>query len=303
MSDEISKTSAIRNYLLGDLPESGAEEIEGWYFADGQRVDEVWAVFGEIAEECLNGRLSEGESRRFEERVRFAPALRGMFEIEKALCNHAVRTASGTSRRAETDNSISDAGWSRSARVGFLKVSRLAVAGVLVLTALIAWFAWRTREGAISVSPQGSQQTTMKGQQSSGDIAQPSVDPQRSPPSGRDANDKRSEEKNSSQASAPVQGKPAFRINQRITATFLLSRPRVREEQNDPTLEITVQTGDIQLELELSNDGCAVYSGALYAETGEPLQRWERLKARRNHSTPRVALRAPASSLKNASYV
>jgi len=260
-------------------------------------------VFGEIAEECLSGGLSEGELRRFEQRLRSAPALREMFENEKALYNHAARTASGTSRRAVTDNSISDVGWRRSAHVGFLKVGRLVFAGVLVLTALIAWFAWRTREGAISVPPEGSQQTTVKGQQSPGSIAQPSVDPQRSPLSGRDANDKRSEEKNSSQASAPGQGKPASTINQRITATFLLSRPRVREEQNDPTLEITVQTGAIQLELELSNDGCAVYSGALYAENGEPLQRWERLRARRDHSTPRVALRAPASSLKNASYV
>ena len=168
MSDEISKTSAIRNYLLGDLPESEAEEIERWYFADRQRVDEIWAVFGEIAEECLSGELSESESLRFEQRLRSAPALREMFEIEKALCNHAARTASGTPRRAETDNSISDVGWRRSARVGFLKASRLAFASVLVLTALIVWFAWRTREGAISVSPEGSQQTTMKGQQSPG---------------------------------------------------------------------------------------------------------------------------------------
>jgi hypothetical protein len=226
-----------------------------------------------------------------------------MFENEKALCNYAARTASGTSRRAENDHSISDVGWMRSLRVGFLKVSRLAVAGALVLTALITWFALRTREGAISVSPEGSQQMTMKDQQSPDGRVQPSVDPQRSPPSGRAANDKRSEEKNSPKASSPGQGRPAFKINQGITATFLLSRPRVREEQNDPTLEIPVQTGDVQLELELSNDGCAVYSGALYAETGEQLQRWERLRARRDHSITKVVLRAPATPLKNASYV
>src|SRR5262245_44703485 len=303
MSGETSKTSAIRNYLLDDLPESEAEEIESWYFAGGQRVDEVWAVFGEIAEECLSGELSEGESRRFEQKLRSAPALREMFEIEKALCDHAARTASGTSRRAETDNSISEVGWRRSARVGFLKMGRLAFAGALVLTALIAWFALRTREGAISVSPEGSQQTTLKGRQSPGGIAQPSVDPKRSPPSGRDENDKRSEENTSSKGAPPGQGRPAFRTIQRITATFLLSRPRVREEQNDPTLEIAVQTGAVQLELELSDDGCVVYSAALYEESGEALQRWERLRARRDHSIPRVALRAPASSLKNASYV
>jgi hypothetical protein len=303
MLDETGKSSAIRNYLLGDLPESGAEELERWYFADGQRVDEVWAVFSEMAEDYLSGDFSESESRRFRRRLRSAPALRELFENEKALCNYAARTAAETSRRAETDNSIPEVGWRRSAHVGFLNLRRLAVACVLVLTAFIAWFALRMREGAIPVSPEGSQQTRMKDQRSPGGIAQPSVYPERSSPSGRDANDNRSDEKNSSDASSTSQGRPEFRTDQMVTATFLLSRPRVREEQNDPILEISVQTGDIQLELELSNDACAVYSAALHAESGEPLQRWERLRARRDHSIPRVALRAPANSLKNASYV
>jgi hypothetical protein len=303
MSDETGKSSAIRNYLLGDLPESGAEELERWYFAEGQRVNEVWAVFSEMAEEYLSGELSEGESRRFQQRLRSAPALREMLENEKALCNHAVRTALGTSRRAETDNPIPDVGRRRSAHVGFLKVRRLAVACVLVLTSLIAWFALRKREGAIPVSPEGSQQTTMKDQRSPGGITQPSPYPELSPLPGRDANDNRSHEKKPSDASSPDQVRPEFRTGQRVTATFLLSRPRVREEQNDPILEITVQTGAIQLELELSNNTCAVYSAALHAESGERLQRWESLRARRDHSIPRVALRAPANSLKNASYV
>jgi hypothetical protein len=303
MSDVTDKIPSIRNYLLGDPTGSGAEEIEKWYFADGQRVDEVWAIFGEIAEEYLNGELSEGKSRRFEQRLRSAPALREMFNNEKALYNHAARTAPGTSRQAEIDNSISNAGWRRSARGRFLKVSQLAVASVLILTALIAWFALRTRESEISGSPEVSQQTTMKDRQSPGGMARPSVDPQRSPASGPGANDTRSEEKDSSKAASPNQGGPSFSIDQRVTATFLLSRPRVREEQTDPILEIPDQTGSVQLELELSNDGCAIYSAALYAESGEAIQRWERLRARRDHSIPRVALRAPADSLKNVSYM
>src|SRR5688572_21625655 len=100
MSYERDKISAIRNYLLGEPSESGAEEIEKWYFADGRRVDEVWAVFGEIVEEYLSGQLSKSESRRFEQRLRSAPALRVMFNTEKALYNHAARMASRTSRGA-----------------------------------------------------------------------------------------------------------------------------------------------------------------------------------------------------------
>src|SRR5262249_62187604 len=95
MSDETIKTSAIRNYLLGDLPESGAEEIERWYFADGQRVDEIWAVFGEIAEECLSGGLSEGELRRVGKRGRAAPALARKFENEKTTYKQTARKGAG----------------------------------------------------------------------------------------------------------------------------------------------------------------------------------------------------------------
>jgi hypothetical protein len=290
MLDERDKISSIRNYLLGDSAESGAEEIEKWYFADGQRVDEVWAVFGEIVEEYLSGELSESKSRRFEQMLKSAPALREMFLNEKALFNHAEKMTPAPSRRAEVDNSISNAVRSRPARARFFKMSQLAVAGVLVLTALIAWFALRTRDSAVTVPPEGpQQQTAMK-------------DPQ-SPAPGRGAEDKHSDGKNSLKASSPDRSRAPLRIDQKVIATFLLSGPRIREEQNAPVLEIPVQPGLVQLELELSNESCAIYSAALYAESGEAIQRWESLRARRDHSIPSVALRVQANSLNNASYV
>src|SRR4030095_1708129 len=110
MSGEMSGTSAIRGYLLGDLPESRAEEIERWYFGNSQGVDEVWAVFAEIAEEYLSGDLSASEARRVEQKLRSSPALREMFENEKALHNYAARNTSGASREVKTDNSTAG-GW------------------------------------------------------------------------------------------------------------------------------------------------------------------------------------------------
>lgn len=95
MSNEPVEISTIRNYLLGDLPEAEKEKVEKSYFASPQEVDEVWAVFGEITEEYLSGALSEDESRRFERRLQAAPALREMFENEKALFDYAARIAAG----------------------------------------------------------------------------------------------------------------------------------------------------------------------------------------------------------------
>jgi hypothetical protein len=293
MSDEIIKNSAIRSYLLGDLPDSGAEEIESWYFTDGRRVDEVWAAFSELAEEYLGGGLTENESMLFEQRLSSAPVLRKIFEIDKSLHNYAMRTVPRTAERVETENSVSAVGRSRPARAGYSRVSWLAVAAVLVMTGIIAWNALRNREG--------SKQTAMNDQQSRG-VAQPTIDPQRPPASGRDANNNRPEDKNSSKKPPPGHTNQQVE-SQKVSATFLITRPRVREEQNSPTLEISVQSGDIQLELELLDDNCAVYTAKLFAESGEELQRWESLRPRRDHSIPRVALRAPASSLKNAGYV
>src|SRR5262245_5062211 len=103
MFDKTVGNSTIRNYLLGELPEPEAERIERLYFADDQAVDELWAVFGELAEERLSGVLPESEARRFEQRLRSSPALRKMFENEEALHDHAARIAASASRRIKSE--------------------------------------------------------------------------------------------------------------------------------------------------------------------------------------------------------
>ncbi len=307
MSDEAGGASTIKDYLLGDLPESEAEKIERWYFADRQAVDEIWAVFGEMAEEYLSGALSESESRRFEQMLRPMPALREMFENEKALFNYAARVAAEPSRQAPTGDSIADAERKRRwPRAAFFK-PQLVVASAIALIGAGAWFALRTREDAKPVSPaqaqKGSQQTMAPGQESPDRIARPSVDLQQSPRPGRDVNDELAEREKSSNAAGPGRRKSTSTISPGITATFLLSAARLREGQSDPVLEIPAKTDTVQLELELSNDDCVLFSAVLHAESNEALQRWEKLRARRDHSTPRVVLRARADSLKNASYV
>lgn len=286
MSDETSRTSAIRNYLLGDLPESEAEAIERWYFGASQGVDEVWAVFGEIAEEYLSGDLSESESRRFEQRLRSSPALREMFENEKALYDYAARNTSGASREVKTDSSIAGARWKWRPPAAFFKPTRLMAAvavALIVLGALIPWFALRTREGAKPDNPAQLQnvppQSTVKDQKSPDPISQTLVNPQRPPRSRRDANDK--------------------------LVTFLLLAAGTRGEQGDPPmLEIPAQSDTVQLELELPNDDCAEFSAVLRTESSQALQRWRKMRARRDPSNMRVtSLRVRADSLKNTGYV
>jgi hypothetical protein len=166
MSDETVEIETIRKYLLGDLPEAEAERIEKWYFADGRAVDEIWASFGELAEDRLSGALSEGEALRFDQRLLSSPALREMFENEKALRDYAVRITMGASRQVKSGASA--AGGRRHWRLlaAFFKSPKLLVASFVALIALSAPGVWLVlREGA-GANPEGSQQAIALDQRS-----------------------------------------------------------------------------------------------------------------------------------------
>jgi hypothetical protein len=292
MSYETSDITTIRKYLLGDLPESEAERVERWYFADGQAVDEVWAAFGEIAEERLSGALSESEAWHFEQKLRSSPAMREMFENEMALRDYAAKIIAGVSQQANGDDPVAG-GWRRIPAAIF-KAPRLmfvSVVALIALGALGAWFgsgAWFERMAPENQNPSSSQQAKNQEQKDLGGTAQPTVDPTRPPGSERHANDGPAESKNGA----------------KTTATFLLLAAGTRGEENYPTLEISTRTDTIQLELEPPTDDCDIYSAVLQTESGEELQRWESLRARRDHSSLKVArIRVPARRLKNAGYV
>jgi hypothetical protein len=305
MSDETGEIPIIRKYLLGDLPESESERIERWYFADGQAVDEVWAAFGEIAEERLSGALSESESRRFEEKLRSSPALREMFENEKALYDYAARINTGASRQVKSDDSITG-GWGPWRRlITFLKSPRLLVAGVVAMIAFSAFGAWFALREGKSATPKDLQQDKAQDQKAPDNVAQTSVDPQPPPQSGQDANDRLAGGKKLPNAQ-PEQRKSAPGTGDVTIATFLLLVAGTREGENKesyPILEIPARTETVQLELEPPTDNCAVFSAVLETESGDELKRWNSLRTQRSPSTLIVAsLRFPAGSLKDADY-
>ncbi|HEU0172982.1 MAG TPA: hypothetical protein VFV58_01875 [Blastocatellia bacterium] len=307
MSDEIVEYSTIREYLLGDLPESEAERIESWYFANGQAVDEVWAAFGEIAEESLSGALSENEARRFEQRLQSSPALREMFENEKAIRDYANRIATTDSRQIKSDDSVLG-GWRRwRLPAMFFKSHRLVAGGVVALVALGALGAidaWFTLRAPQSLSNEGSQQAKAQDQKDPNSVSQPSIDPKLPLQPGAAANEMPVEGKKTV-ISQPNRGKSAPGVGTETTATFLLLAGGTREGESYTTLEIPGRTETIQLELEPPTDDCAVFSAVLQTESGEELQRWERLQARRGDYSPlKIArLRIHAGSLKDAGYV
>jgi hypothetical protein len=306
MSNENTDIATIRKYLMGDLPELEVERIEKWYFADGQAVDEVWAAFGEMAEERLSGVLPENEARRFEQRLLSSPGLRELFENEKALRDYAARITMGISGQVRGDHPVSG-GWRLWRLSVFFKAPRLmlvSVAALIAIGLLGVWFVPRFRlMGHESRNPAGSQQAKTQEQKEPGGVAGPAIDSQRSPGSERSANDVATEGKKGA-TSQPDQSKSEPGTRAVTTATFLLLAAGTRGEENYPTLEISQRTETVQLELEPPTDDCAIYSAVLLTESGEKLQRWEKLRARRDHSMLKVTrIRIPVRPLKNAGYV
>jgi hypothetical protein len=303
MSYEISEIATIRKYILGDLPESEAERIEIRYFADGQTVDEVWAAFGDLAEEQLSGALPESEARRFEQRLRTSPALRAMFENEMALRDFATRITAGVSPQAKGDDPVAG-GW-RQWRISgaFFRTPRLMFVGVVALIALGALGAWLGLMAPEGQNPASSRQAKTQEQKGPGGVAQPTVDSRRPSGSERNVSAGTAESKKGA-TSQPDHHKSAPENSRKTTATFLLLAAGTRGEESNPTLEIPPRTETLQLELEPPTDDCATYSVVLQTESGEKIQRWERLRARRDHSALKVArIRVPARALKNAGYV
>src|SRR5262249_34984650 len=157
-----------------------------------------------------------------------------------------------------------------------------SVVALIALGVLGAWLgsgAWFERMAPENQNPSSSQQAKNQEQKELGGIAQPSVDPQRPPGSGRPANDGPAEGKSDAKA-RPDQRISAMGTGAKTTSTFLLLAAGTRGEESYPTLEISTRTDIIQLDLEPPTDDCDIYSAVLQTESGEELQRWESLRAR-----------------------
>lgn len=84
----------MRRYLLGDLPEAEQETLEQTYFADEERLAEVWEVENQLVDDYVRGRLPRAERDQFEryclstpfyqERVAFANGLLKSVDAEAA---------------------------------------------------------------------------------------------------------------------------------------------------------------------------------------------------------------------------
>jgi hypothetical protein len=244
-------------------------------------VAEVWAVFADLTEQYLCGELSETERSQFESRLRRSPAMRKMFENEKALFSFAP-AALPEPERAETspavESSRSRSRWfdpmvwlgARPFQIAALSAGGLLAAGL--------WFVWQSRK----TPPPNSDQIAARREDDAANKStpQPALNPSPAP----------------QPATTP-------RHNQATVATFFLSAQLFRSGADAPVLTIPRQAQTVRMELELMNSDAARYSAALQSESGETIRKWENLSPQRSPSLDKIVLRLPAALLAESSYV
>ncbi len=279
----MTPTSApkIRGYLLGKLTAEEEAGLEELYFADPELVAEVWAVFADLTEQYLGGEMSETERSQFESRLHRSPAMREMFENEKALFSFAPAALAEADR---TETSLAGAsspprsrwfGWRRNRPFQFA-----ALAAASVLFAAGFWLVWQLRK----TPPANSDQAAVDRKDDAANQSTPQPSPLPSPPPRA----------------------TTARNNQATNAAFFLSAQSFRSGRSGaaaPVLTIPKQAQTVRLELELMNSDAARYSATLQSESNETIRKWEKLSPQRSPTLDKIALRLPAALLAESSYV
>jgi hypothetical protein len=83
-------------YLLGNLPESEEAAVEQEYFADPEKLEEVWAAENDLVDRYVRGRLSRGERELFERNYLQSPKHRERVAVARKLLEEADRQAAET---------------------------------------------------------------------------------------------------------------------------------------------------------------------------------------------------------------
>src|SRR5262249_1908978 len=80
-------------YLLGDLPETEQMAVEQEYFADPEKLEEVWAAENDLVDRYVRGRLPRGEQELFERNYLQSPKHRDRVALARKLLEAADRQA------------------------------------------------------------------------------------------------------------------------------------------------------------------------------------------------------------------
>lgn len=277
-----AERAKLRKYLLGQLSQMEVEQLERLYFAQSEMADELWAVFGDLTREFMQGALSEEETQRFAARVHAAPALREMFELERGLQalaeNYQRALPASTASAPFASPTARRFGWWSKPLITPLKLAG-AFCTVLLLAGL-AWLYWPARKNVSLMAVNKTPAPT----------PQPYIPPTVTPTVILREKTPR-----------PTGPKDDVSTHELI-ASFYLADEGVRAAQDLPKLELPAQAMTLRLELELTGQTCSQYDAVLTTESGAQVRRWQNLARQKTQDLVLVTLQLPATAVENGDY-
>ncbi|HEX5085094.1 MAG TPA: hypothetical protein VFY40_23910 [Blastocatellia bacterium] len=93
MQSTAEQDERMARYLLGDLSETEQMAVEQEYFADPEKLEEVWAAENDLVDRYARGRLPRGQRELFERNYLRSPKHRERVRLARKLLEAADRQA------------------------------------------------------------------------------------------------------------------------------------------------------------------------------------------------------------------
>jgi hypothetical protein len=267
MTTETLSDQTIRDYLLGQLPESDTERLDELSITDEECAERIRAVEHDLVDAFARGELEGVVLEQFRSRYLTTPQRREAARFAEALQSLDENSGEGSS---------SDAGRGPTTVVREPRRWRelLALAAAVILATASVWLVLDNR--------------TLRERVTSAELQR----------------DRQLREAETRRAADPAPPPLTGREPSPLTVATLVLTPQLRSARQLPTVALTVGTGDLAVQLDLEPVDYPAYDAALVASNGDRIVwRSDRLIARTVGDRKRIDLALPASVLTPQEYL
>jgi hypothetical protein len=278
------RENLLRRYLLGQLPEAEQEALESQFFADAERLDEVWALENQLIDEYVRERLAQPERAQFEQSYLVSPRHRERVALARQLLK-VVDEAAAQPDAAAPHVSPWASFWAQ------LRGSQLAWGLALATVLLLASGVWLLRERAHQRAALAAAQLAQ--QQREADLANQLAVAQ--------ARNEQLAAELAEKERAPqveVEKAPAAQAPAR-TLSFFLTASLLRGSSAPQSLTIPRRTQQVELKLRLASKDYPAYQAQLRTVEGGLVWNRQNIKP----AGLRVAITVPAAKLPAGDYI
>lgn len=276
----------LRRYLLGQLPEAEQAALESQYFANPERLEEVWDVENQLVDDYVRERLAHSERPQFEQHYLASPRHRARVALARQLLNATEETAAQAAEAARQP-----ARWANFWALLYGPQLAWGMALAVLLVLFIGGIKLLRERAQLRAQPAASQNTHLQRER---ELAAQLA-------AAQTQNEQRAAalaEHERLRQAAPVPSTTAQAPAPKIFA-FVLSAGLLRGSDNSQLLAIPPGTSQVELRLRLESSDYPTYQIQLRTVEGADVLRRRQLKPRAGQ----LAVALPANKLRAGDYL